>query len=327
MLTYKNFTDCYIDLLKLVYENPDFEAAPRMQKIKEKLGVTFKITNPRDRVPTVFGRDFSTPYMVAELLWYLSGNNKTEWISRYSAFWKNISDDGETANSAYGARLFFENQKIADGRFVQKDYVINELRKDRDSRRAVMHIRVPSDSLDAKLDMPCTLTLQFFIRDEKLHMVTSMRSSDLIFGIAYDIPAFTIFQELIANELGVDVGDYIHTSNSLHIYERHFAMVEKILQSKEDSQALAWQTGPMPKLPLDIDNAVSNLVSFESKLRKSEDSKAVMECLRSVELLNSYWKDWAIVLAAHACKTNKDADKMVECIKLLSYNGFKLGKW
>ena len=215
--TYEGFTDCYIDMISKVMREPQYESAPRGQNVKEILGASFTIKNPRDRIPYVVGRKFSMSYMVAELIWYLSGDNSTKWISKYSAFWKNISDDGVTANSAYGARLFRPHDKIAQGRYTQLDYVIDELRRDPDSRRAVMHLRVPDDSIDAKLDVPCTLALQFFIRDGKLHQVANMRSSDLIFGIAYDIPAFTMFQEMIANELGVGVGTYTHTSNSLKL--------------------------------------------------------------------------------------------------------------
>jgi len=327
MLTYENFTECYLDLLQHVFTNPDFESSPRGQKIKEKLGVTFRINNPRHRLPTVVGRDFSTSYMVAELLWYLSGNNRTEWISRYSSFWKNISDDGETANSAYGARLFFPNEKIANGRFAQYDYVIDELKKDRDSRRAVMHIRVPSDSLDAKLDMPCTLSLQFFIRDEKMHMVTSMRSSDLIFGIAYDIPAFTLFQEMLANEFGIEVGTYTHTSNSLHIYERHFGMVENILEYADESIKLSRTVGEMPKLPSDFIKVVPELMNQEALIRSANSSDEVFWLASHIEHLDPYWKDWVWVLAAYACKSYKDLDKIDKCLESVSYVGYRLGKW
>jgi thymidylate synthase len=265
--------------------------------------------------------------MVAELLWYLSGNNRTEWISRYSSFWKNISDDGETANSAYGARLFFPNEKIANGRFAQYDYVIDELKKDRDSRRAVMHIRVPSDSLDAKLDMPCTLSLQFFIRDEKMHMVTSMRSSDLIFGIAYDIPAFTLFQEMLANEFGIEVGTYTHTSNSLHIYERHFGMVENILEYADESIKLSRTVGEMPKLPSDFIKVVPELMNQEALIRSANSSDEVFWLASHIEHLDPYWKDWVWVLAAYACKSYKDLDKIDKCLESVSYVGYRLGKW
>ena len=302
--TYEGFTDCYIDMISRVMREPQYESAPRGQNIKEILGASFTIKNPRDRIPYVVGRKFSMSYMVAELIWYLAGDNSTEWISKYSAFWKNISDDGVTANSAYGARLFKPHDKIAQGRFTQLDYVIEELKRDPDSRRAVMHLRVPDDSIDAKLDVPCTLALQFFIRGGALHQVANMRSSDLIFGIAYDIPAFTVFQELIANELGVKMGTYTHTSNSLHIYERHFDMAEKIIRTgpTNDSLLLQKKNGPMPPLIGGVEavqNKVSEIYEFEAQLQSCESLEQVQSMHDlSQAFSDSMFRDFATVLTA-----------------------------
>lgn len=302
--TYEGFTDCYIDMISRVMREPQYESAPRGQNIKEILGASFTIKNPRDRIPYVVGRKFSMSYMVAELIWYLAGDNSTEWISKYSAFWKNISDDGVTANSAYGARLFKPHGKIAQGRFTQLDYVIEELKQDPDSRRAVMHLRVPDDSIDAKLDVPCTLALQFFIRNGALHQVANMRSSDLIFGIAYDIPAFTVFQELIANELGVDVGTYTHTSNSLHIYERHFEMAEKITRMGFVDESLNLQqiNGPMPPLVGDIKEVqekVAEVYEYEAQLQSCENLQDVINLHDlSQSFSDSMFRDFATILTS-----------------------------
>ena len=318
---FENFTECYIGLIKEVYNNPTYMSAPRGQKIKEKLGVSFTIRNPRDRIPYVAGRKFSVSYMVAELLWYLSANNKTEWISKYSAFWKDISDDGVTANSAYGARLFEKHPKIADGRYCQWQYILSELNRDSDSRRAVMHLRVPSDSIDATLDVPCTLSLQFFIRSEELHMIVNMRSSDLVFGIAYDIPAFTLFQEILAGQLGVGLGTYTHMSNSLHIYESHFEMVENILERENRSIKLHEAHGPMPPLgPLNckqwvLDGWIEKLMKAEKLVNTLASPYEVQQVINTYfeqsEVSDNIWSDWCRVLAAHRLRKlgfNSDAN-------------------
>ncbi len=302
--TYEGFTDCYIDMISQVMRKPQFESAPRGQNVKEILGASFTIKNPRDRIPYVVGRKFSMSYMVAELIWYLSGDNSTDWISKYSAFWKDISDDGVTANSAYGARLFKPHDKIAQGRYTQLDYVLEELRRDPDSRRAVMHLRVPDDSIDAKLDVPCTLALQFFIRNGALHQVANMRSSDLIFGIAYDIPAFTIFQELIANELGVKMGTYTHTSNSLHIYERHFDMAGKIIRggNVNDSLLLQQKNGSMPPLIGGLEvvqNKVALVYEYESDLQGCSSLQDVIDLHDLTQSLpDSMFRDFATIITA-----------------------------
>lgn len=337
MKTYPNFTMAYHGLLKDVFNTPEHVASPRGMKVKERLGHSFRITNIRDRIPYIPHRDFSISYMIAELVWYLSANDSTDWIANYSAFWRNISDDGKTANSAYGARIFVPHmyQAIPETPFVtvdtaasentQWDYVKDELKKDPDSRRAVIHIRMPQDSWCAQKDVPCTLALQFFIRDGALHQVASMRSSDLILGIAYDIPAFTIFQEMLALELGVECGSYTHISNSLHIYSRHDDMVEKILQDpwQKSFPHCAKPMPPMPCLP-----PLKQLNAWEQRFRKSETEEqlnaALLDVL-SMNDLNQYWKDWLVVLAWHrAGKLGLDDYYAQRVIGATSFVGYRL---
>lgn len=323
---YDNFTTCYLDLARQVFEEPEFESAPRGMSVKEKLACKFTITNPLDRIPYVPERKFSTTYVVAELLWYLSGSDLTEWIANYSSFWNNISDDGKTANSAYGARIFKPHPRIASGKFSQWDYIINELKNDPDSRRAVVHIRSPWDSIEAKLDVPCTLSLQFFIRDEKLHLVAHMRSSDLILGIAYDIPAFTLLQELMALELGVKVGSYTHVSNSLHIYERHYDMVEAMLRKEavQRSLQLHRDIGPMPPLP--SMPPVEGLFTLEADIRDASTIDELNSLVTNSPLFlgsdEKYWVDWARVLAAHRAGKLKNKQAKVDLLNSTSFKGY-----
>ena len=329
--TFDNFTECYLELIKATMSDYEYESAPRNQKIREIIGATFTITNPRHRIPSVAGRKFGLTYLAAELLWYLSGNNETAWISKYSSFWKNISDDGVTANSAYGARLFKEHSTIAQGRFVQWDYVVSELRKDPDSRRAVMHLRTPNDSIDAKLDVPCTLALQFFIRDNKLHQVVHMRSSDVIFGIAYDVPAFTMFQEILANELDVDVGSYTHVSNSLHIYERHFEMAENILKTENIRKSIdaARAAGSQESLMISslAEVPIGCLMSFESSLPSYDSPTDVVDAYHGLEV-RGYWADIAAILTAKRIRElgdKKFAREFIQAALHQSYSFYKRG--
>tara|TARA_Y100000310_G_scaffold310830_1_gene356475 strand:- start:2015 stop:3004 length:990 start_codon:yes stop_codon:yes gene_type:complete len=327
MHRFNNFTECYLSLAKDVYHNPDYISSPRGQKVKEKLAVKFVLENPRSRIPYVKARNFSPQYMIAEFLWYLSGNNSTEWIANYSSFWKNISDDGKTANSAYGARIFKPHARIAGFSLIQWDYIINELQEDSDSRRAVLHIRTPYDSALAKLDVPCTLTLQFFIRDEKLHMVTNMRSSDLILGIAYDVPAFTLFQEMLALELGVGLGTYTHISNSLHIYEKHFDMVKEMLRADEVEQASMMQISRGSMSAFSALPPVNELFLFEKYLRNSKSLIEINELIKELKTIdvddNEYWIDWGKLLASHRLKKlglEYDAKLMQDSTSYVGYH-------
>lgn len=314
MIAGESFTDVYVQLAKLIRDEHEYQSSPRGQLVKESLGVRFEITDARNRLLYIPARNMSIGYTIAEALWYFLGDNKTDWISYYSDFWRNISDDGETANSAYGARIFKEHPRVKtayEHGKTQWRCCIDELTKDNDSRRSFIHIRSPLDN-QAKLDAPCTIGLQFFIRDGALHLLVNMRSSDLILGITYDIPAFTLMQEAMLLELkdrGLDIrlGRYIHVSNSLHVYERHFDMLNKIADTTVDFDCPA-----MPVMPwlFAVNNPLNDLNACQASYRAGYHLKRVE---RSCELFDGhkpYYGDWNRILAIHAMRMHlKDAKK------------------
>lgn len=158
-------------------------------------------------------RNLSMRYGIGELLWYLSANNKLSQIQKYTRGWDRMTDDGETVNSNYGYCIA---KKYG---FDQLKFVINELKKNPNSRRAVIHIKEPSDK--PSNDVNCTVCLQFFIREGKLYMTTYMRSNDVWFGFPYDVFQFTCLQIYLSMVLEVELGTYTHVAGSLHLYERN----------------------------------------------------------------------------------------------------------
>ena len=151
---------------------------------------------------------------MAELAWYLSGSNRVRDIGPFASKWIDISDDGIHNNSAYGYRI----QHLFG--FDQWDYVKDMLTKSPGSRQAIIHIKDASDK--PTKDVPCTVYLQFLIRDNKLHLSVHMRSNDIWMGVPYDMFSFTFLQMKMAMELGVDLGNYTHFAGSLHMYKRDY---------------------------------------------------------------------------------------------------------
>ena len=158
-------------------------------------------------------RNMPMRYAWGELLWYLSGSNRLSDIQKFTPNWDGLTDNGVTLNSAYGYRIF--NQFGFD----QLNHVANLLRKDANSRQAVIHIKDASDT--PTKDTPCTIALQYHLREGKLHATTIMRSNDIWLGFPYDVFAFTSLQILLSMILGVEVGEYTHIAGSLHLYERN----------------------------------------------------------------------------------------------------------
>jgi len=111
--------------------------------------------------------------------------------------------------------------------------IVETLQKDQDSRQAV--IAIYNNLFDQRVtkDVPCTLNLQFLIRNGRLDMIATMRSNDLLWGFSYDINQFSFIQKLIAMFLGLPTGIYVHHSNSLHIYDYTYKDFEKIIACDE----------------------------------------------------------------------------------------------
>ena len=139
-------------------------------------------------------------------------------IAKYSKFWNKITDNGSTVNSAYGYRIY---SKFG---FNQWEYVKKELTEHPDSRRAVIHLK-NADNYPSK-DIPCTVSLQFILRHGLLNLIVYMRSNDMWLGFPYDVVYFTTLQQLMAIELGVNLGNYHHMTGSLHLYEKNAVNVE-----------------------------------------------------------------------------------------------------
>jgi thymidylate synthase len=246
------------DILSYLSQEAPFRSAPRGKAIKEALGLSFELTNPRNRLISSPARAVNYGFAVGELCWYVRGEDDLETMLYYNKRMAQFSDDGKTINSAYGNRLFRgrwgDPSGITDV-VSQLDMVIDELRKDPDSRRAVMHINEPADLLRAvssgSKDVPCTMSLQLLVRDRRLHMHVLMRSNDAVWGMPYDVFSFTCLQEAflyMLQEGGIpvdDLGSYHHTAGSLHLYETHYGMAEEVSKERLDS--------PPPMKPFTLD--------------------------------------------------------------------------
>ncbi len=205
---------------------------------KELNNYSFTIEDIENNVVTLKSRNISYSYLAGETLWYWNARNDLDFIRHFSSFWDRISDDGKTANSAYGYLL----QKKHG--FNQIEKVIELLKKDPSSRRAVLNINVPNENMIETKDEPCTIALIFFIRDKRLHCTGIMRSNDVNFGLTYDLSYFTQLQKYIAKELSKELGYYIkpgsytHFAVSMHFYDRDYNLIRRIasgdLQSTSD---------------------------------------------------------------------------------------------
>lgn len=279
------FDEVYEKVLAHVMRDPDHVCSPRGQKIKELIAFTFTLNNPRARLLMNESRATNYGFGVGEFIWYWTGRNDLETMLYYNKRMKDFSDDGRTLNSAYGHRMMTTEVTGWYGEGEGMDQwraCIQTLLQDPDSRRAILHINRPQDQFTAvtvgSKDVPCTLSLQFFVRDGRLDLHTHMRSNDVVWGLTYDLFSFTLFQECMLLELrrypqfrDLELGKYHHTAGSLHVYERHFEQAEKMLDEYRSWNFHDYTRGVMEPIP-SLDD-LSELVGLERGLRRSTSDR------------------------------------------------------
>jgi thymidylate synthase len=250
---------------------------------REVSGVLLEIKKPTARLSRTEtkGTIFSC---LGETIWYLAKTDKLDFIEFYIPEYKNYSDDGRTLYGAYGPRFFKMRQQIN-----QFDSVIALLTKKPETRQAVIQVFNAEDILESHADIPCTCTLQFLLRSNRLHMITSMRSNDAYLGLPHDVFAFTFLQEIIARTLGVELGVYKHIAGSLHLYDRDQKSAQNFIDEK-------WQEKiEMPPMPAGTPwSNIEKLVSAEAEIRQGKDVD-----IPSLEL-PEYWADLARLLKIFA---------------------------
>lgn len=231
---HKDFSQIYEALLHDLAYSPEYITKPRDMTIKENCDVAIVLEDPTSCLYTNPVRSSQFKYIAAEFLWYFMGRNDVEWISKYAKFWEHIQNPDGTVNSSYGNLLF---TKKNEHNLAQYEWALQSLIKDKDTRQAVLHFNLPvHQSFDNK-DFVCTMYGIFQIRDNKLNFTIHMRSNDAILGLPTDIAFFATLQMQMLNHLKdnyptLELGTYTHIANSLHIYERHFEIVDRMLQEQ-----------------------------------------------------------------------------------------------
>lgn len=245
---------------------------------REISGVLLQLANPLARLSRTEkkGTVFSC---LGELIWYLSGSKELDFISYYIPAYINDSEDGKTIHGGYGPRLF--NTRGAN----QIKNIINILKNKPTTRRAVIQLFDAGDLERDYREIPCTCTLQFLIRKNRLHLYTNMRSNDAYLGLPHDVFAFTMLQEIIARSLNIELGIYKHFAGSLHVYTKHIADAYEYID--EGIQ----ETVFMPTMPLgDPWECIKTVIEAEREIRNgaSIDIKSLS--------LPSYWEDIVRIL-------------------------------
>jgi len=232
-----SYETIYTDILRELKDTPEFTPVTRGIGCREITNLSIELTDPRNRFVWNKARDVNYEFAMKFFLWMLNGDTDFSYVAGSNANAQNFADKKDDKampanfSTAYGPRI----QK-------QLPYILEELKRDKESRRAVIHILNEGDldmlGTNTKEEYPCTDSLTFMIRDNKLHMYTHMRSNNMVLTICYDMFNFTMFHEYVLRALQVaypdlELGTYYHNIVSAHYFDREQALVEAVLASTE----------------------------------------------------------------------------------------------
>lgn len=281
-----NTLDDLLDAAFKLLLKSKMRVSPTKGPTVEEQGVVLELTSPRARLSRASekGHVFSC---LGELFWYISCKKDLASIEYYIKRYKKYAEPDGTVWGAYGPRMF-------GGERSQYEVVRDRLKAKPDTRKAVMQLFDREDILADYEDVPCTCTLQFLVRDSFLHLVVHMRSNDVFMGLPHDVFAFTMIQEVLANDLGVKLGIYKHMVGSFHLYDRDREKVERYL--KEGFQP----TREMPAMSAGNPwNDITKLFEVESNIRKGGPD-SVADTLPRLAEVDPYWADFGRLFGIYA---------------------------
>lgn len=212
---FHDVNEAYCELQKHKERYSEWESTRNGPALVFQAPVLVTHTHPFRRVLFDPIRDANPFFHYMEAIWMLAGEQNLEFLEQFVPSIKNYSDDGYTLSGAYGHR--WRNHWQRD----QLEEIIEMLKKDPGTRRAVLTMWDPEVDLDVGKDLPCNTHIYFRVVSNFLEMTVCNRSNDLVWGmLGSNIVTFAILQEYVASAIDRPCGSLHQFTNNLHVYEK-----------------------------------------------------------------------------------------------------------
>ena len=194
--------------------------------------------NLADGFPMVTTKKLHLKSIIYELLWFLKGSTNNNWLKeRGVSIWNEwAAPDGELG-PIYGYQ--WRSWPAPNGQHIdQISEAVDQIKKNPDSRRIIVSAWNVADIPRMAL-APCHAFFQFYVADGKLSCQLYQRSADIFLGVPFNIASYALLTHIMAQQCGLEVGDFIWTGGDCHLYSNHLEQVN--LQLSRDFY-------PLPKL-------------------------------------------------------------------------------
>jgi thymidylate synthase len=166
--------------------------------------------------------------VVYELLWFLRGDSNVRWLQEHGVkIWDDWADEDGELGPVYGVQ--WRSWPTPDGGHVdQIARLVENLRSNPDSRRHVVSAWNVAELDDMAL-MPCHALFQLYVADGRLSCQLYQRSADLFLGVPFNIASYALLTHMLAQQAGLEVGDFVWTGGDCHVYDNHVDQVREQL--------------------------------------------------------------------------------------------------
>ncbi len=213
----------YLDLVKLVLKEGSRKPSRTGVDTISYFGAFYKVDLSKG-FPLLTTKRMEWKSILHEVLWYLSGDNHIRNLQKHTKIWNAWADENGDLETAYGYywRHFPSAEKNKKGEWNvteidQIKYIIDEIKRKPYSRRLVVSAWEPGNATKSKLP-PCHYSFAFNVSEGKLNCHLTQRSGDIALGIPFNLAAYSMLTQIIAQEVNLQLGFFAHSIIDAHIY-------------------------------------------------------------------------------------------------------------
>ncbi|MGO1571445.1 MAG: thymidylate synthase [Canibacter sp.] len=249
----------YEDLLRDVFENGTAKGDRTGTGTRSVFGrqIRFDLS---ESFPLITTKRVHFKSVVIELLWFLRGEGNTSFLKENGVtIWDEWADENGDLGPVYGVQ--WRNWPTPNGEYIdQIQTLVSNLKQDPESRRHIVSAWNVGE-LDQMALAPCHALFQFYVADGKLSCQLYQRSADMFLGVPFNVASYSLLTLMLAQQLGLEPGEFVWTGGDCHIYDNH---VEQV-QTQLSREAFPYPTIEIAEKPsiFDYDFDDFTLVGYE----------------------------------------------------------------
>ena len=175
--------------------------------------------------PLVTTKKLHLRSIIHELIWFLNGDTNTQYLKQNGvSIWDEWADEKGDLGPVYGHQWRSWPTPSGDN-IDQISEVLQQIKNTPDSRRLIVSAWNVGQIPDMALP-PCHLLFQFYVANGRLSCQLYQRSADFFLGVPFNIASYSLLTHMVAEQVGLEVGDFVWTGGDVHLYSNHFEQAE-----------------------------------------------------------------------------------------------------